>query len=217
MIYIEGKQEGDAWHRCRWGTVTGSQFKVVVKAGAKGNPLPQKLNSAGVMTYAKKLAEQRCRRGFVPPPEDAFVSPAMQRGTELEPRARAAYEMETGNDVDQWRFIYRDETHEIGTSPDGTVGDDGGYEVKCPDLGTLLSWHYDYGPVCPPLHIPQVQGCMWVTNRKWWDFQAWRPPHDDTFPEWVYRVERDEEWMAAFDEHIVAFNDRVNEIVNWRT
>jgi len=95
-------------------------------------------------------------------------------GTELEPMARAYYELETGNEVVEMGFI-KHETLEAGCSPDGFVGEDGGIEIKCP----LPHTHVETlrGGVMPSKHIPQVQGCMWITGRTWLGFRFPSPRH----------------------------------------
>ncbi len=45
----------------------------------------------------------------------------MERGNQLEPRARMAYEFETGNDVVQVGGIYLNTDKELMISPDGLI------------------------------------------------------------------------------------------------
>ena len=136
-----------------------------------------------------------------------FETAAMATGTRLEPEARAMYELLTDNEVAQVGFVtYSDEPFAPGCSPDGLIGEDGGLEIKCPEpwthLATLLSG------VMPDKHKPQVQGSMFVTGRKWWDFVSYCPgyevdgeivslPVDKQI--FITRVYRDDKYIAAID------------------
>jgi hypothetical protein len=44
----------------------------------------------------------------------------------------------------------------------------------------------------------QIQGCMWVTGRQWWDFFAYHPE----MPHVLVRVERDDEYIAKLAEEV---------------
>jgi len=67
---------------------------------------------------------------------------------------------------------------EVGCSPDGLIDKEqdgliGGLEIKCPLQGT----HVEYlraGKV-PSKYMLQVQGCMFVTGRGYWDFMSYHP------------------------------------------
>jgi hypothetical protein len=75
---------------------------------------------------------------------------------------------------------------ECGASPDGLVGDDGGLEIKCPLPHTHVSY-LRAGDVTGK-YIPQIQGCLWITGREWWDFMSYHPAMEDL----IVRVYRDE-------------------------
>ena len=93
------------------------------------------------------------------------------RGKELEPFARIKYEFETGNVVKEVGFI--EHCSFSGCSPDGLIGEDGGLEIKCRNdpkhLKLLLG-----GSISSDT-IWQIQMCLLVTGRKWWDFASYNP------------------------------------------
>jgi hypothetical protein len=130
------------------------------------------------------------------------VTDAMQRGTELEPYARERYFYETGNSVEEVGFCLHDD-YQAGASPDGLIGEDGGLEIKCPLGGTMVSY-LRVGRL-PSKYWQQVQGCLHITGRKWWDFMAYHP---DMKP-LIVRVERDEAFIAALNALLI---DVVKEI-----
>jgi hypothetical protein len=57
-------------------------------------------------------------------------------GTATEPLARVAYEVKTGNFVDQIAFVDHSTISWFGASPDGLVNNDCLIEIKCPNSAT---------------------------------------------------------------------------------
>lgn len=107
--------------------------------------------------------------------ENGYSNAAMERGIQLEPEARGAYEVESGLLVDEVGFVIHDELL-TGASPDGLINDDGGLEIKCPGAAA----HLDYlkGEI-PNDYKLQVYHSLWLTGRAWWDFASFHPD----FPE----------------------------------
>lgn len=127
-------------------------------------------------------------------------TPWMQRGVELEPEARAFYEMERGVDVQEVGFITRDDGL-VGCSPDGLVGERGMLEIKVPSPGVHVE--YLLSGELPSKYRVQVQGQLYIAERQWVDFLSYSPD----MPCVLVRVERDEpyiESMAALIDKFVA-------------
>jgi hypothetical protein len=133
------------------------------------------------------------------PVDDFMGTYWTDRGQELEPEARDFYEFETGRTTQAVGFVYRDEARMVGCSPDWLVGDDGLGELKCPKAGTHIK-HLLGGEV-PKGYVPQTQFALWVTGRAWIDFMSYHP----NLPPFIARVEPDEKWQAALDEHMPTF------------
>lgn len=97
---------------------------------------------------------------------------ATEYGTNMEPQAIMAYEMETGSTVNAAGFVpFKDWT---GASPDGYV-EDGLIEVKCPfglrkDLAPAFKSIKDQ-----PHYYAQIQMQLFITGRSWCDFYQWSP------------------------------------------
>jgi hypothetical protein len=85
--------------------------------------------------------------------------------------------------------LCKHDTLECGASPDGLISNDGGLEIKVFKRAN----HVDVlrSQEMPTLHIPQVQGCMWITDREWWDFVSYH----ETMPIFVTRIRRDDEYI----------------------
>lgn len=176
---VQGTQE---WLDARLGIPSASNFyKVITSAGN---------SSAQTDGYINSLVAERITRQ----PTFVQVTDHMKRGTELEPFARDEYQRIFNVDVQQVGFCLHD-TLEAGASPDGLVGD-GGLEIKCPAAGTHIE--YLRGGELPSKYFQQVQGCMWITGREWWDFMSFHP---DMHP-FVIRVRRDEKFIAKLESKI---------------
>ena len=99
--------------------------------------------------------------------EDSYVNADMQRGTEKEPIARAAYEAHTGTFVTQTGFWLHPEIPFFGASPDGLAGD-GLIEIKCPRTSTHLRYRSENK--VPTQYKRQMICQLLCTGRKWVDF-----------------------------------------------
>ena len=180
---LQADQGTQEWLEARLGRPSASQFcKLVTTAGKP---------SASADDYISELIAER----ITGEREPIYVNEWMQRGTELEPEARATYEFIHGVDVKEVGFIL-DDSGEFGCSPDGLVGEDGGVEFKCPAPKNHIAWSRK--GVCPSKHYAQVQGCLYITGRKWWDFMSYHPE----MKPFIVRVERDEEFIEKLAEQI---------------
>ena len=172
MTIIDVPQRSDEWFAARLGRVTGSRAKDVIATIKSGE-------AAARRDYRLELVVERLtnRRD-----DDGFVSKDMQRGTDLEPDAFAAYEAVTGNMVRRTGFVQSDELM-AGCSLDGDVaGMVGIVEIKCPKSAT----HFGYiksGDI-PSNHVPQMVHNLWITGASWCDFVS----YDDRFPEGLQLV-----------------------------
>ena len=189
MKILDVVQGSPEWLRARLGIPTASQADRIIT--------PRTLKaSAQAATYRNQLlAEWVC--GY--PIDWSGSSQWMERGTELEAEARAAYELEMGVDVQQVGFLLADDGL-FGGSPDSLVGDDGGLEIKCPALHTHIGYLLDPDSLVAT-YRGQVQSLLWLTGRRWWDLWAYNPD----LPAVRVRVVRDDAYAEAFGEALSAF------------
>ena len=94
MKIIDCIQGSDEWHQTRLGKVTGTGFSKVL---AKGQGKVRK-------AYLMQLAAERLS-GL---PQDTYCNAVMDRGNEIEPQARACYEVLNGVSVLQVFMSVRD-------------------------------------------------------------------------------------------------------------
>ncbi len=137
-------------------------------------------------TYRMRTVTERLTGKPIP----GFVSKDMERGTLQEPDARVAYELRTGNIVEQVGFIKHPKIEWCGCSLDGLIDDDGTLEIKSvlPHIQVATI----YGAKLPPEHVHQVQGGLWISGRQWCDFASYSPDLPGKLSLFVCRVERDE-------------------------
>lgn len=189
------------WLYSRVGYCTASRFDDVVAKLKSGKP------SARRETYMMELVVER----ITGQPSDHWTSAAMLWGTEQEQRSRMAYEAATGAMLEPVGFVKHPTLPWVGASPDSLIGDDGGFESKSPfnsanHIYTLLDG-------MPPEHMAQCQGGMWVTGRKWWDFQSFDPRLPEPLRRYVQRIERNDAYIAMLEAEVIAFLGEVNAMI----
>jgi len=180
MKILDLEQGTYEWLQARLGCPSGSGFAKLITSS--GQP------SSSAETYINQLIAELITG------ESTYVQKTewMERGNELEPIARMNYELETDCEVTQVGFCMHDSL-KCGVSPDGLVGDDGGIEIKCPAPSTHVK--YLRKGRLPTEYKSQVMGCLWITERKWWDFMSFHPQ----MPNLLIRVERDEEYIGQLE------------------
>lgn len=203
MIICDAPQGSEQWLLDRAGVITGSRFRDCRERLKSGKP------SAKATTYARDVARERVTGKPVPGP---FVNAAMRFGIEQEPLARMAYELRTGYLVEASGFITTDD-RKFGVSVDGLIGDDGGFECK-----TLVSSDTLFDVLCDDGiddYIDQCQGAMWALGRKWWDLVLWAPDLECIGRHLtIHRLHRDEAYIDALEEDLVAFERIVSSNVD---
>jgi len=174
-ILTHFEQRSTEWFEIRRGKLSMSRAKDLLTAG-KGKTRA---------SYLREVAAEILAPGFE---KDHFSNIHMQRGTELETFAVAAYEMETRKRVEHCGFVLADNKN-IGCSPDGLTKN-GGIEIKSP-IPTNHLRYLDRHAVAVE-HEQQMQGCMWVCERDTWDFVSFCP-WVEAAPMIIHQFKRDDE------------------------
>lgn len=195
MIRLDVEQGSPEWLQARLGIPTASCFDRII------TPKTLKL-SAQRFTYRNQLLAEWLL-GY--PIDWSGSSQFMERGTAMEPRARAYYEFQNDVEVDPIGFCLRDD-EKVGGSPDGLVGDNGLLEIKCPAIHTHIGYLID-PEAFAAAYRHQVQGYLYLTGRAWADLLSYNPE----LPAVVVRVERDPEFVDALDESLNAFVEELEE------
>ncbi|WP_171232203.1 lambda exonuclease family protein [Ruegeria sp. HKCCA4812] len=183
-------EQGTAeWFADRLGKVTASRIADVM----------MKPTTAGFQNYQAQLV---CER-LTGQPTETFTSAAMQHGTDTEPRARAMYELTSGNDVEEVGFIPHPTIEMSGASPDGIIGSDGLVEIKCPQPATHIKTLM--GKSIDRKYLLQMQWQMVCTGREWCDFVSFCPSFPPELQLFIARVDRDAELAEEITEAVTRF------------
>lgn len=185
-------QGSEAWKLLKVGKVSASRMA----------DLLAKTKSGASASRAKYMAQLLCER-MTGQPTEFFTTAAMQRGTEIEPVARAAYEAENLTSVEQVAWVEHPTIPMAGCSPDGLVGEHGLIEIKCKEihnhLDSILNDKID------PDHQTQMMWQMACTGRQWCDYVCF----DDRAPEglqlFVKRLERNDELIQKMEDEVRTF------------
>lgn len=199
---IECAQGSQEWHLARAGVVTGSMFHVA-RQRLKTGPNKGGYTEAA-KTYAFRLAIERISGE---PLNEGYETWQMTRGHRLEPEARLTHERRIGMLIERAGFV-RTTDGLFGASADGLIEDDGGSEYKClvaPDRIRDVIVDHNLTEF-----IDQVQGCLWLTGRRWWHHCLYCPSLTPAKRELViHEFERDEAYIEELEQDLVEFNREV--------
>jgi len=195
------EQGSEEWFAQRLGKVTASRVRDVM-AKTKSGPSTSRKNYM-MELLCQRLTGQR---------EEGFTSTAMLRGIELEPLARSAYEIETGEMVKEASFVVHPSYDDLGASPDGFVGEHGLIEIKCPNTAQHVACLRSGEP--DSKYWWQMQCQMYCSGALWCDFVSF----DDRMPEelqlFVVRVDRDEQAISTMMDDVLEFLGELQAIEN---
>lgn len=174
--------------------MTASRVSDVMAKGRSGAP---SLTRAAYM--AELIAE-----ALTGQPANAFKGNAdTERGIQLEPEARLAYELATGDSVRQVGLVLHPTLERVAASPDGLVGEAGGLEIKCPKPHVHLEYLLTGQP--PSTYQPQMGMQILCAGLEWVDFVSYCP----TFPEdmrlFIIRFTPKPDYLREIEVEVVKF------------
>jgi hypothetical protein len=192
---IDCEQGTDEWRAARVGIPSASCFSDILAKPKKGSTVS--------LTRAKYL-RQLAAEIYTGDPTESYSNAVLERGKAMEEEARNAYAFRRNVDPIQVGFI---RNGRIGCSPDGLLDDNGGLEIKT-KRGDILIECIERESF-PPEHYAQVQGALLVTEREWWDLCVFWPK----MPMPIYRMHRDEAYLAMLKGEIDRFLDELDALV----
>lgn len=198
---VQGTEE---WHVARRGFASASRMADIM-AKTKSGPATTRAN------YAAQIVAERLT-GVCEP---SYTSAAMQRGTELEPEARAAYSFAKDADVQEVGFLLHPSIEWSGASPDGLVGDDGLVEFKCPSTATHIET-LESGKV-DRRYMLQMQWQMACSGRAWCDFVSYDPRMPPSMSLFIKRIPRDPVLIAEMEAEVTQFLSEVQTTIDGLT
>jgi putative phage-type endonuclease len=197
-----GHEQGSPdWYAARLGKVTASRFADVMTNGRGTGSMGQTAYSYMYDIIAEILTGQV---------QDKVDVKAMQWGHQTEPHARAMYCFHRNARVIKTGFlVHHDPAFSYcGGSPDGLVeGDEegpGGVEIKCPLSSRIHLGYLEEGQV-PGAYQWQVDGLLWVTGRKWWDFVSFDPRMPEGLQMFCVRQYRNEDACSDLEDRAKRF------------
>lgn len=182
---LEMEQRTPAWYQARCGVLTASVVSAIYGYRKDGKETAERRD------LRMRLALERVTGQ---PIDEPYTNADMQRGNDLEPHARAAYEMATGRLVQEVGFVLDDELP-LGCSPDGLVGDDGLIQIKAPRPAN----HFETveAQKVPDGYLYQLIHELMLTDRQWVDFVSFCPQMPAGLDLVIVRYARDEQAVAA--------------------
>ena len=193
-------QHSNEWFSARLGKVTASKVKDVMSKGRGSAPSATRQNYM-MQLLCERLTGKR---------EEGFTSSAMQRGTDLEPVARSAYEIDKRVMTVETGLIMHSRIEGFGASPDGLVGDRGMLEIKCPNTAThvftMQSGRHD------PQYEWQMFAQLACSGREWVDFVSFDDRLPDELQYACFRFERDEARIRQMETEIKLFLEELAEL-----
>lgn len=197
------EQGTEEWRNARAGHITSSMLSAVIAKVKSGE-------AAARRDYRIQLVTERLT-GI---PIGEITAKALEWGKANEPDARRLLEVEAGIIVRQCGFIKHPEIPMFGGSPDGLIGHDGGAEIKCP-FNSINHMQTVIARKMPDEHIPQVQGNMLVTRRKWWAFVSYDPRMPPNLRLFYQRIERDDAYICQkLIPEIMLFESEVTQMTS---
>lgn len=199
--FIKAEQGSSDWLKMRLGVITAS---------CAHDLLPSKTGKGfkqARQTYMNQLIAEICTgRG------EELNAKALSWGKENEVAARAAYQFEAGEKIEDGGFIYGLDKR-VGCSPDGIVtGKNKGLELKCP-YSSDTHINFLVQDVIKDEYITQCQWSMWVAGFDVWAFASFDPRMKKHMIK-IQLIERDPKMMALFDEIVPGFIEEMNQILD---
>lgn len=203
MRIIDFPQGSQEWKQARAARVTASNVAKVLSRSRD-----RKSEGATRANYkARIIAEILTGK----PQEDDYTNEDMEGGIELEPLARAAYELHADVFVDQVGFVIHPRYPRWGASPDGLVGDKGMVQIKCPKPATHIA--YRIAGVVPSKYEPQLASELDVCEREWSDFVSYCPAFPPPINIFVVRQQFSAPRSREIAAEITQFNREVDELI----
>jgi len=199
---VQGSPE---WMALRVGKIGGSRVADLLTEGRGG----------GESLTRRKYKNELIRERLTSRKLDTYKTPAMQRGIDLEPMARAWYEVHYNTFVDQVAIVLHPTVIDGQCSPDGIVeATNSLIEIKIPNPenhldniltdGKQLEQYYD--------QVMWQLACM--PEKEFCDLVSYDPEMPDHLQGYVKRIYRDDEYIKNMEDKVTLFLQEIETIVN---
>ena len=187
------EQRSPGWFEARLGRLTGSRAADMLATIKSGEAAARR--DLRTQLVLERITGQS--------QENGYINADMQRGTEKEPDALAAYEALTGNLARGVGFLAHD-VLKAGCSPDGEIGGFVGLlELKCPKSATHLG--YLKAKTVPKDYHAQMVHALWITGAQWCDFLSFDDRFSPELQTFLVRVKRSGVDIDGYERKALAF------------
>lgn len=195
-MWHDVEQNTDEWLELRAGKITASSLNKVMANFGKAFGEPAK-------SYAVDIAISQISGKA---PESSYSNSHMDRGHIEEPLARELYEQEYFCEVTNGGFFC---DRDVGTSPDGLVGEDGLIEIK----SAIPSVHFSRisKQSFDTAYRWQLVGHLKFSGRDWVDFVSYCASFPDQKRLYIHRSHKDDfkSEFSMVDERIEEFRELI--------
>ncbi len=193
-------QSDPSWLPARRGCLTGSRMADAL-AYLKNGKEAEARRKYRIELVAERVSDYAVSR---------FVTVPMQRGLDLEPDAKDAYEVETGVLLGPAAWFEHPRIEFFGATTDGSIDADGLAEFKVPLVHNYIEWRLA-GEI-PADYMPQLLAQLAVTRRRYVDFVAFCPEAPFSKRLFIRRLEPTAEDIANLEAGAAAFLDDVDKM-----
>lgn len=193
MKILDHPQGSKEWSQARLGRITASRMSAIMAKGRNGAPSATRAACLGEL-IAEYMTGQ---------PVESYTNIDMQRGLDLEPTARAAYEVLTGQITKEVGLVLHPRNERWGASPDSLVGEDGLLEIKAPRTHVHLGYLLAGKP--PAEYLPQMAWQAACCERKWVDFASFDPRMGEKLQLFIVRYVPEPDYIKELEAEAEAF------------
>lgn len=191
------QQGSEMWLKVRLGVLTASNASKIVA----------KTDSDIRLTYMSELVAQ-----IATGEAEEIKGAALQWGKDQENAARSSYSFESGIEIKELPFVFKDESFRVGCSPDGTISDLRGVEIKCP-FNAANHVKFVCADKIKPEYQWQIQYSMWVLDCDQYDFCSFHPNMKRQQIK-IVTVDKDEKMQKTISDAAPQFINDMNLMLN---
>lgn len=193
------------WMALRIGRIGGSRVSDVLTEGRSGESLVR-----------RKYKNEIIREKLTGLKLNTFKTPAMQRGIDLEPIARAWYEVKHNVFVDQVAIVKHPTIQDAQCSPDGVIFADKPYliEIKVPSPENHLDNILTGGKQLEQYHDQAMWQLACMPEMEFCDIVSFDPEMPDHLKGFVKRIYRDDEYIKTMEDKVILFLQEVETTIN---
>ena len=199
---VQGSPE---WMALRVGRIGGSRIADLLTEGRGG------AESLIRRKYKNELIRERLTGRKL----ETYKTPAMQRGIDLEPMARAWYEVKNNVFVDQVAIVLHPTIEGGQCSPDGIVESTNSLiEIKVPNPENHLDNILTNGKQLEQYHDQVMWQLACMPEKEYCDLVSFDPEMPDHLQGFVKRIYRDDEYIKEMENKVILFLQEIETIVN---